>query len=373
MKKGIMINDIGSESWIGGVYYTKNIAFVLSQNELIVKKFNIILLNSIADNNILADLPDSIKVINCGSMSNFLKKLFKLYILLRYNIVYRYPFSNTNLFFCTTINWIPDFQHHYFPYFFSDEEIIKRNTEFSRISQASNPLVLSSESALNDFKKIYSTQKKNIYVVPFVSFIVPEINNITIEIEDRVLTQFSINNKPYACIMNQFWQHKNHKIVLEAIEYFNQFNENKEFYFVFTGKLSDYRNSEYINNIKDLFKRKTIKNRCILLGFIDRIEQIVIMKNAEFVIQPSLFEGWGTVVEDAKVLDKTILLSDIPVHREQMNEKSILFNPYNAEELADLISKEVKKDHHDDIDKGIKDMYKRARKYSSGFQKLLGC
>jgi glycosyltransferase involved in cell wall biosynthesis len=111
----------------------------------------------------------------------------------------------------------------------------------------------------------------------------------------------------------------------------------------------------------------------MVLGFIDRTEQLVIMKNSEYVIQPSLFEGWGTVVEDAKVLDKTILLSDIPVHREQMNEKCILFDPYDPVELAELIAIETKKEHHDDIKKGLEDMHARAKEYSKGFQRLLGC
>lgn len=40
-----------------------------------------------------------------------------------------------------------------------------------------------------------------------------------------------------------------------------------------------------------------------LLGFVERTEQLCIMKNAAFIVQPSLCEGWGTVLEDAKVLD----------------------------------------------------------------------
>ena len=47
-----------------------------------------------------------------------------------------------------------------------------------------------------------------------------------------------------------------------------------------------------------------------LLGFVERTEQLCIMKNAAFIVQPSLCEGWGTVLEDAKVLDKAVLLSD---------------------------------------------------------------
>lgn len=108
-----------------------------------------------------------------------------------------------------------------------------------------------------------------------------------------------------------------------------------------------------------------------LLGFIGRLEQIIIMKNAEFVIQPSLFEGWGTVVEDAKILDKTILLSDIPVHREQKNEKCILFNPSDPDELVSLIEQENAKCHSSSITNGLTSMRRRAEEYSAAFLRLL--
>ena len=39
--------------------------------------------------------------------------------------------------------------------------------------------------------------------------------------------------------------------------------------------------------------------------------------------------------------------------------------------LAHLIKDEIQKEHHDDIEKGIADMYKRAKEYSKGFEQLL--
>ena len=65
------------------------------------------------------------------------------------------------------------------------------------------------------------------------------------------------------------------------------------------------------------------------------------MKNSIFVLQPSLFEGWGTVVEDAKALDKIIVMSDIKVHYEQKNTKCIIFAKDNCDELADIIDKVI--------------------------------
>ncbi len=38
------------------------------------------------------------------------------------------------------------------------------------------------------------------------------------------------------------------------------------------------------------------------LGFIDRGEQLQLMKNSIAIVQPSLFEGWSTVVEDTKAM-----------------------------------------------------------------------
>ena len=52
------------------------------------------------------------------------------------------------------------------------------------------------------------------------------------------------------------------------------------------------------------------------------------------LLQPSLYEGWSTLVEEAKALSKFIVLSDLPVHREQINKNVAFFDPHNANELA---------------------------------------
>ena len=189
--------------------------------------------------------------------------------------------------------------------------------------------------------------------------------------ETEILNKYKLEKRKYIYVANQFWKHKNHIVVLEAIKRLVESTRNTFDMVVFTGRLRDPRNPEYIESITKYFEDEILKVHLSNLGFIDRTEQIAIMKNAAFVIQPSLFEGWGTVVEDAKVLDKTILLSDIPVHREQMNEKCILFDPHDPAALADLMYAESQKEHHDDVEKGIADMYTRAKEYSKGFEQLL--
>jgi hypothetical protein len=98
------------------------------------------------------------------------------------------------------------------------------------------------------------------------------------------------------------------------------------------------------------------------LGFIDRAEQLLILKNSIAVIQPSLFEGWSTVVEDCKAQNHNIILSSLPVHKEQISEGAIFFNPYEPQDLANSIRNfkaiELKFDYDKSIIKFAQDFMK---------------
>ena len=57
------------------------------------------------------------------------------------------------------------------------------------------------------------------------------------------------------------------------------------------------------------------------------------MRHSLALINPSYFEGWSTSVEEAKSLGKRVILSDIPVHREQNPLMGIYFPPDCPEAL----------------------------------------
>ena len=370
--KRLLINTIGGGAgWTGGLYYARNIAFELLQNEYIREHYQVYICCSRKNTEVFEDLKEKARLIVSpvnGIISGF---VFREFICLTRRINYLYwGFRPVIAPGTKTIAWIADFQHNHYPEFFTDEENQIRTKQFKQTAGSGSPLVLSSKNAMEDFKRYYSADKHNVYVVPFVSYIEPMIRQINGK-EEEILGRLSLNGIRYACVMNQFWQHKNHKVVFEALKLL--YNEYPDIHLdiVMTGEMSDYRNPEYTRLLKKLSEDSAVKNHIHLLGFINREDQIAVMKNAEFVIQPSLFEGWGTVVEDAKVLNKTILLSDIPVHREQKNDKCLLFDPRNAQELCRMLRNESEKDHFDDTEAGIRDMHRRALIYSKGFEKLL--
>lgn len=372
-KKSIAIDATGERGWIGGLYYKKNILFSIIQNENILSNFEIIILTNRENEHLFAEFGDKAKICLIPSFKNRLGKLFKLLVCLRNQCQYLFPYYGKNFykyFGITEIYWIPDFQECYYPQFFSQELIEQRKTVSERLVKSKEPLVLSSQAAYNDLTNFFG-RKKEVAVVHFVSFIEKEVNEISKDYECQILKKYQIAQDKYICVCNQFWQHKNHIEILRTIKLLARKYPKNNLKFVFTGELKDYRNQDYFNLLQEQFNDPDVSSRCKLLGFIDRREQIVLIKNAKFLIQPSLFEGWGTVLEDAKVLDKLVLLSDIPVHREQKNENCILFDPHNPEDLLQKILEVDIINHASNISIGLENMYNNARVYAKNFETLL--
>ena len=372
-KKIIVIDaDRVINGWSGGLHYVSNITFLLSRNQYINENYDVLVYCRQDQKEHLLDLSPDMKLHVSKHTKGFARKLEKFFLFLNGDIKVLY-WGNFNLYLNTkTISWIQDFQHNHYPQYFSKKDYFKRNLVYSSI--AKNPwksMVLSSEDCLNDFTNFYGPLKCKPYVVRFVSNIERIIRALSKEREDAILTDKGISDGKYACVMNQFWQHKNHKVVFDAIINLYTKHPDCNLKFVFTGIMEDYRNPEYIQSLKVIANDPLVAPHIKMLGFISKEEQVAIMKNAEFIIQPSLFEGWGTVVEEAKVLDKTILLSDISVHREQKSDKCILFDPHDADALAELINNELQVSHNDDIEKGIADMYTRAEAYSKNYERLI--
>ncbi|WAC11919.1 glycosyltransferase family 4 protein [Dyadobacter pollutisoli] len=245
-----------------------------------------------------------------------------------------YPYNPKAFLGKTPIHWIPDFQERYLPEMFSEAEIAERRSAQSAIASSGEIVVFSSNDAMKDFNKFYPDHHCDLRLLRFAS-ILPRFDHLDIT---DLKTKFDIG-KTYFMSPNQFWKHKNHKIVLEAIALLK--DKNLDFQVAFTGSNKDHRNKEYFQTLQHFIEKEQIQKWIRFLGFIDRAEQLSLMNHATAIIQPSLFEGWSTVVEDSKALNQYIILSDLSVHKEQANENCIFFNPRSAEQLALIIERSV--------------------------------
>jgi len=80
-----------------------------------------------------------------------------------------------------------------------------------------------------------------------------------------------------------------------------------------------------------------LEKHFIILGSIPYSDVGALMKYSMAVINPSLFEGWNTAVEEAKTMGKEVVLSDLAVHREQSPERCQYFNVNDSGRLKKIL------------------------------------
>lgn len=228
--------------------------------------------------------------------------------------------------------WIPDFQEHFLPEFFSEQELISRKVNNQKIADSSCPIIFSSNNARDHFKQLFPRSKSPSFVLPF-AVTHPDYQSLSFE---GLATKFSIE-QPYFFCANQFWAHKNHIVILKALNVLKSKSVDNVSV-VFSGKESDYRNPDFFQGLKNYVSTNRLDEQVRFLGFIDRDEQLQLMNKAIAVIQPSLFEGWSTVVEDAKAMNQRMLVSSLEVHKEQLLGYHVsFFDPSDENALALLM------------------------------------
>lgn len=266
--------------------------------------------------------------------------------------------------------WFPDFQHEHYPNFFSKKEIISRNKLYLNYINYSNLLIVSSKSSKRDVLKFYKNNQinnraKNIKVLNFV----PKVDFLTIK-RKMILKKYLDINKKYIFIPNQFWIHKNHDCVIEAMKILKDKNQNIQC--LFTGNNFDHRSPDHFNKMMNKIEKLKLKKLIKYKGVLPYKVIINLMYYADIVVNPSFFEGWSTTVEEAKILDKSILLSNIPVHREQNPDKGLFFNPKNPMDLARKIEIKIKKKSKKEKFASIKSKYEiKKEKFGEKYLSLI--
>lgn len=229
------------------------------------------------------------------------------------------------------LGWIPDFQERHLTQFFSKRELNTRARKRSLFCQVCPCLILSSFSAKRDLDELSPRCAGKTRVLHFVA-------NIAVPRHDEVMeaiARFRIKT-PYFYLPNQFWQHKNHAVVIDALRILKDGGAFASV--VASGNALDPRQPGHFKDLMTRVKQAQVEDRFHTVGVIPYSEVLALMAGALAVINPSLFEGWSTTVEEAKSMGKVVLLSDIPVHREQAPARGYYFKPDSAEDLANLIA-----------------------------------
>jgi len=361
-KIGILFNF--RSVWMGGIIYIINIVKTLSfldddeQPEIFLfynpdlkrflEEFDYPRLNLIEWN-----FPRKDK----GILASWLKRknVFIDEILRNYPLDVIYPIhdfpvrTTTNV---KLVSWWADLQEKHYPEFFTKKQKFERNIRAKLILKNCDNLVVSSQDVANDFSKYYKIRKGiKIYIFHFVSIIDST--------EDKEINDLRTTYKlpdDYFMVSNQFHKHKNHKVLLLALAKLKEMGIKK--HMAFTGKFPAASDSPYMTELHNIIQDNNLHDQITLLGLISRSDQLQLMRHSQAILQPSLFEGWSTVIEDAKSLQVPVVASNLNVNIEQLGDTGVFFEPHNPDQLVSILkdypARNLEDKFYEDYEKRIK-------------------
>ncbi|MGE0351086.1 glycosyltransferase family 4 protein [Hydrogenophaga sp.] len=250
-----------------------------------------------------------------------------------------------------SIGWIPDFQHIRMSEYFTQRERDERDRQYLRLTNGSHRLILSSNDARQDFTSFAPHAIDKARVLHFVAS--PDSTAAALT-REHIASRFGID-RPYFHLPNQFWTHKNHAVVIEAVGLLRK--QGVDSLVLATGKASDHRDPQHYERLMARVKQLGIEDSFRALGVVSLPELQSLMLHALALINPSNFEGWSTTVEESKSLGLPMILSDIPVHQEQAPDLGRFFKSGSAEALAEAMRSAMRT--HDPV------LAKQARKMAA--------
>ena len=190
--------------------------------------------------------------------------------------------------------------------------------------------MVNSKYTLNKIKSLYKFKTK-LVCIPFLPNLI-NYKKYSINIKKR----FNIKNK-FFLICNQFWKHKNYEF---AFRVFEVLSKRSNFQLVCTGtKYNRLSNKIYFNSLIKKYQSVIEEKKIMILGNVNKKEQISLIRKCEAVIQPTLYEGGpgGFSTYEAIYFKKKVFLSDIKINKEINNPYVKFFKKNKKKDLINLI------------------------------------
>jgi len=347
IRVAFIINDY-NKVWNGGLNYYCNLLNAIC--DLPDKEISpVIITGTSLDKSFLKGYPDveiiKSKLFDRYSLSWFFQRSMDRYFsrdillegLLKKNRIdflshSKYPLNPSTIPWST---WITDFQTIHLPELFSKKEYDCLTNEYKNLGSKATRIIVSSNDGKNDLVKFLPELTAKVSVLQFVSK--PRFEPMETDLL-KLQQKYNFQGS-FFLVPNQFWAHKNHQVIVEALKILRL--KKRDILILATGRRSDTRNQHHYPELMRKVNEFGLSQSFKALGEISYTELTCLMVNSIAMINPSFFEGWSTSVEEAKSLGKKIVLSNIPVHKEQNPDNAVYFDARNAQELAEILWREA--------------------------------
>ncbi|MCD4705310.1 glycosyltransferase family 4 protein [bacterium] len=240
-----------------------------------------------------------------------------------------------------------DLGYEYYPEYYSQLQLWSLKLGAQKLKTA-DKIITPSQFTKNDIVKKYQIDEDKIFVTPLgIDFQKYD----QIQINSEILKKYQITKK-YLLYIGRL---ENKKNVLGLIKAFNELKEKQDYQLVLIGKYGIIGKEEIQNEINNSPYQSDIK----VIGWVEELEKINLLKQASLFCLLSFFEGFGISILEAMYCQVPILLSDLEVFYE-FNLSDICYIENNISEISLQMERLLTQDNHD----LIQNNYQLSLKYS---------
>jgi len=217
----------------------------------------------------------------------------------KYDLVF-FITPSSLLLLCNKVNFIYsiwEFAHKEHPSLpeYNENTVTNKDNYYNYACKHAFKIILFNEKSKNDFYKYYLVDKSKLETF----FFGPLLTNIPVKNNSKI--DELIKNKKYIFYPAQFWPHKNHIYLLEALKKYNE-NKEKKIFLILTGH--DKGNLTFIKNrINNL----GIINEVFIFNYLNDDEICYLYKNCFAVAFPSLVGSQSLPLFEAFFFQKPII------------------------------------------------------------------
>lgn len=231
--------------------------------------------------------------------------------------------------FISTIYDINFKLENYFPEYQSKLTFTIKNEIVNRSVNHGFKILVDTMKSKRELIQYYNCPEKKIIIQPFIPLLPTLEKNIEIENESKIIFNLGLEGKKFLFYPAQFWSHKNHKYIVDAIEILSKKDKNIKIVFCGTNK----NNLDYI---KKSIKEKNLENYFFILDFISNQEMIALYKNCIALVMPTYVARSTLPLYEAFYFKKIVLYSK-DILDEELEKLVTTIDLNNPEDLSNKI------------------------------------
>jgi glycosyltransferase involved in cell wall biosynthesis len=134
----------------------------------------------------------------------------------------------------------------------------------------------------------------------------------------------------------QFWPHKNHFKIVQALDYLRQ-TRREQVHVVFSGSCDGEIRRRTFDDAMDMARKMALDQQIHYLGYVGDGDMSALYAEAVGLLMPTFFGPTNIPVLEAWQFGCPVITSDIRGIREQVGEAALLVDPRSVEAIGEAI------------------------------------